>query len=43
VVQQLAAGSYDIAPSAGMVDPVRAIEKGSGGPVESLVLPQCRH
>ncbi len=29
VIQQLAAGSYDVAPSAGMVDPVRAISKGA--------------
>jgi pimeloyl-ACP methyl ester carboxylesterase len=27
----------------GTLAQVRAIEKGSGGPVESLVLPQCRH
>ena len=29
VIQQLAAGSYNVAPSAGMVDPIRAIEKGA--------------
>ncbi len=29
VIQQLAAGSYNIAPSAGMVDPIRAIDKGA--------------
>src|SRR5271169_2017717 len=29
VIQQLAAGSYSIAPSAGMVDPIRAIDKGA--------------
>jgi NitT/TauT family transport system substrate-binding protein len=29
VIQQLAAGAYDIAPSAGLVDPIRAIEKGA--------------
>lgn len=29
VIQQLAAGSYSVAPSAGMVDPVRAIDKGA--------------
>jgi ABC-type nitrate/sulfonate/bicarbonate transport system substrate-binding protein len=29
VIQQLAAGSYNIAPSAGLVDPIRAIEKGA--------------
>jgi len=29
VIQQLAAGSYNVAPSAGMVDPIRAIDKGA--------------
>jgi NitT/TauT family transport system substrate-binding protein len=29
VIQQLAAGSFNIAPSAGIVDPIRAIEKGA--------------
>ena len=29
VIQQLAAGSYNIAPSAGIVDPIRAIDKGA--------------
>lgn len=29
VIQQLAAGSYNIAPSAGMVDPIRAVSKGA--------------
>ena len=29
VIQQLAANSYHIAPSAGIVDPIRAIEKGA--------------
>ena len=29
VIQQLAAGSYQIAPTAGLVDPIRAIEKGA--------------
>jgi NitT/TauT family transport system substrate-binding protein len=29
VVQQLAAGSYNVAASAGMVDPIRAIDKGA--------------
>jgi len=29
VIQQLAAGSYNIAPSAGVVDPIRASEKGA--------------
>jgi ABC-type nitrate/sulfonate/bicarbonate transport system substrate-binding protein len=28
-IQQLAAGSYSVAPSAGMVDPIRAIDKGA--------------
>jgi len=29
VIQQLAAGSYNVAPSAGMVDPIRAVDKGA--------------
>src|SRR5208282_5824873 len=29
VIQQLAAGSYAVAPIAGMVDPIRAIDKGA--------------
>jgi NitT/TauT family transport system substrate-binding protein len=29
VIQQLAAGSYNVAPSAGIVDPIRAINKGA--------------
>jgi NitT/TauT family transport system substrate-binding protein len=29
VIQQLAAGSFNVAPSAGMVDPIRAIDKGA--------------
>jgi len=29
VIQQLAADSYNVAPSAGMVDPIRAIDKGA--------------
>jgi len=29
VIQQLAAGSFDVAPSAGMVDPIRAASKGA--------------
>jgi NitT/TauT family transport system substrate-binding protein len=29
VIQQLAAGSYSVAPTAGMVDPIRAIDKGA--------------
>ncbi len=38
VIQQLAAGSYDIAPSAGMVDPVRAIEKGAPEAIVRIVI-----
>src|ERR1700758_5538357 len=38
VVQQLAAGSYEIAPSAGMVDPVRAIEKGAAEAIVRIVI-----
>src|ERR1700726_3745602 len=29
VIQQLAAGSYAVAPTAGMVDPIRAVDKGA--------------
>jgi ABC-type nitrate/sulfonate/bicarbonate transport system substrate-binding protein len=29
VIQQLAAGSYNVAASAGMVDPIRAVDKGA--------------
>jgi ABC-type nitrate/sulfonate/bicarbonate transport system substrate-binding protein len=29
VIQQLAASSYEVAPSAGIVDPIRAIDKGA--------------
>jgi NitT/TauT family transport system substrate-binding protein len=29
VIQQLSAGSYSVAPSAGMVDPIRAVDKGA--------------
>jgi ABC-type nitrate/sulfonate/bicarbonate transport system substrate-binding protein len=29
VIQQLAAGSYSVAPSAGLVDPIRAVDKGA--------------
>jgi NitT/TauT family transport system substrate-binding protein len=29
VIQQLAAGSYVVAPTAGMVDPIRAVDKGA--------------
>jgi ABC-type nitrate/sulfonate/bicarbonate transport system substrate-binding protein len=38
VIQQLAAGSYDVAPSAGMVDPVRAIEKGAPEAIVRIVI-----
>src|SRR5437764_6948468 len=38
VVQQLAAGSFDIAPSAGLVDPVRAIEKGAPEAIVRIVI-----
>jgi ABC-type nitrate/sulfonate/bicarbonate transport system substrate-binding protein len=38
VVQQLAAGSYDIGPSAGMVDPIRAIEKGAPEAIVRIVI-----
>src|SRR5579864_2556285 len=38
VVQQLAAGAYDIAPSAGMVDPVRAIQKGAPEAIVRIVI-----
>ena len=38
VTQQLAAGSYNIAPSAGMVDPIRAIAQGAAVAVVRLVI-----
>jgi ABC-type nitrate/sulfonate/bicarbonate transport system substrate-binding protein len=39
VIQQLAAGSYQIAPSAGMVDPIRAVEKGAPVALVRIVIP----
>jgi NitT/TauT family transport system substrate-binding protein len=38
VIQQLAAGSYNVAPSAGMVDPIRAIDKGAPVALVRIVL-----
>jgi NitT/TauT family transport system substrate-binding protein len=38
VIQQLAAGSYQIAPSAGLVDPIRAIEKGAPVSIVRILL-----
>jgi ABC-type nitrate/sulfonate/bicarbonate transport system substrate-binding protein len=38
VIQQLAAGSYNIAPSAGLVDPIRAIEKGAPVSIVRILL-----
>lgn len=38
VIQQLAAGSYNIAPSAGMVDPIRAIDKGAPVALARIVI-----
>jgi ABC-type nitrate/sulfonate/bicarbonate transport system substrate-binding protein len=38
VIQQLAAGSYNIAPSAGMVDPIRAIAHGAPVAVVRIVI-----
>src|SRR5712691_1540744 len=38
VIQQLAAGAYDIAPSAGLVDPIRAIEKGAPVAIVRILL-----
>lgn len=38
VIQQLAAGSYNITPSAGLVDPVRAIEKGAPEAIVRIVI-----
>lgn len=38
VIQQLAAGSYDIAPSAGMVDPVRAVAHGASVALVRIVI-----
>ncbi len=38
VIQQLAAGSYNVAPSAGMVDPIRAVEQGAPVAVVRIVI-----
>jgi NitT/TauT family transport system substrate-binding protein len=38
VIQQLAAGSYSIAPTAGMVDPIRAIDKGAAVALLRIVI-----
>jgi ABC-type nitrate/sulfonate/bicarbonate transport system substrate-binding protein len=37
-IQQLAAGSLNISPSAGLVDPIRAIEKGAGLAIVRILL-----
>jgi ABC-type nitrate/sulfonate/bicarbonate transport system substrate-binding protein len=39
VVQQLAAGSFNIAPTAGMVDPIRAVSKGAPVALIRIVIP----
>ena len=38
VIQQLAAGSYNVAPSAGIVDPIRAIDKGAPVSIVRIVI-----
>ena len=38
VIQQLAAGSYNVAPSAGMVDPIRAADKGAPVALARIVI-----
>src|SRR5262249_24027371 len=38
VIQQLAAGSYQVAPSAGMVDPIRAVNKGASVALVRIVI-----
>jgi ABC-type nitrate/sulfonate/bicarbonate transport system substrate-binding protein len=38
VIQQLAAGSYNVAPSAGIVDPIRAIDKGAPVGIVRIVI-----
>jgi NitT/TauT family transport system substrate-binding protein len=38
VIQQLAAGSYAVAPTAGMVDPIRAIDKGAPVALTRIVI-----
>src|SRR5690242_3949022 len=37
-IQQLAAGSLNISPSAGLVDPIRAIEKGAALSIVRILL-----
>src|SRR5439155_11676493 len=37
-IQQLAAGSLNISPSAGLVDPIRAIEKGAALAIVRILL-----
>ncbi len=39
VIQQLAAGSFNIAPTAGMVDPIRAVSKGAPVALIRIVIP----
>lgn len=39
VIQQLAAGSFNIAPTAGMVDPIRAASKGAPVALIRIVIP----
>lgn len=39
VIQQLAAGSFNIAPTAGMVDPIRAVNKGAPVALIRIVIP----
>jgi NitT/TauT family transport system substrate-binding protein len=38
VIQQLTAGAFNIAPSAGLVDPIRAIEKGAPLAIVRIVI-----
>jgi len=38
VIQQLAAGSYNVAPSAGMVDPIRAVAHGASVALVRIVI-----
>ena len=39
MIQQLAAGSFNIAPTAGMVDPIRAVNKGAPVALICIVIP----
>jgi NitT/TauT family transport system substrate-binding protein len=39
VIQQLAAGSFNIAPTAGMVDPIRAVSKGAPVALIRILIP----